>query len=90
MGSACFQILSSSSKKCSSVVICMATSEHLHFRQVCVALEITVKQINQYSSESLDYSSAHPVQGSALVLLHTPFHLNWQKSLKYAEQFVDA
>ena len=34
--------------KCSSVVIYMATSEHLHFRQVCAAHEITVKQINQY------------------------------------------
>ena len=46
-------------RKCYSVVICRAASEHLHFGQVWVAHETTVKQITQYSSESLDNSPAH-------------------------------
>ena len=47
-------------KKCFSVVNCMAASEHLHFRQVCVAHEITVLYL-------FNYSSAYQGQGSASV-----------------------
>ena len=76
-------------EKCSKVVICMAAPEHLHFRQVCVAHEITVKQINQYSSVSLNYS-AHRGQGSASDFCFIPHSIiSWCKRLKDAEQFVD-
>ena len=52
-------------KKCSSVVICMAASEHLHFRQVCAAHEITVLYL-------LSYSSAYQGQGLASVFASYP------------------
>ena len=67
----------------------MAASEHIHIRQDCVAGEITVKQINQYSYNFLNLLSTLPGQGSASVFASYPIPFKWCKCLKDAEQSVD-
>ena len=71
------------------MVICMTFFEHHHLRQVCVAHEITVKQINHYSSEALGYSSAHLGKGSTSGFASYPVLFILVQRLKDAKQLVD-